>query len=127
MKEVENKLQRFWRPIVAYTYIIICIFDFILMPMWYEISNTTVNIRDSVDLSLKYAPEYQEKVLVGLTTKRVWQPLTLDTAGTFHLAFGAILGAAAYTRGREKQERVRYSGRSTYGQNNRPDNPDEDC
>jgi hypothetical protein len=35
-----------------------------------------------------------------------WDPLTLKGAGLFHLAFGAILGVSAYTRGQEKIRRM---------------------
>ena len=31
-----------------------------------------------------------------------WNPLTLQGAGLFHLAMGAILGVAAYGRSKEK-------------------------
>jgi hypothetical protein len=31
-----------------------------------------------------------------------WEPLTLQGAGLFHVAMGAILGVTAWSRGREK-------------------------
>ena len=31
-----------------------------------------------------------------------WNPLTLQGAGLFHLAMGAVLGIAAWSRGQEK-------------------------
>ena len=31
-----------------------------------------------------------------------WQSLTLSNGGLIHLAFGAILGVSAWTRGQEK-------------------------
>lgn len=31
-----------------------------------------------------------------------WDPLTLKGAGLFHLAMGAVLGVAAWSRGQEK-------------------------
>lgn len=37
-----------------------------------------------------------------------WMPLTLQGAGLFHAAMGAILGIAAWTRGREKIARMDY-------------------
>ena len=33
---------------------------------------------------------------------QVWTSLTLSNGGLIHLAFGAILGVAAFTRGQEK-------------------------
>ena len=32
-----------------------------------------------------------------------WQPYTLNNGGMFHIAMGAILGAAAWKRGEEKK------------------------
>ena len=31
-----------------------------------------------------------------------WDPLTLQGAGLYHIAMGAVLGVAAWTRGKEK-------------------------
>jgi hypothetical protein len=44
-----------------------------------------------------------------------WESLTLSNGGLIHLAFGAILGVTAWTRGMEKCERERreYGGRRT--------------
>jgi hypothetical protein len=35
-----------------------------------------------------------------------WSPLTLQGAGLFHLAMGAVLGIAAWSRGQEKIQGV---------------------
>jgi hypothetical protein len=35
-----------------------------------------------------------------------WMPLTLQGAGLFHLAMGAVLGIAAWSRGQEKIQGV---------------------
>jgi hypothetical protein len=35
-----------------------------------------------------------------------WNPLTLQGAGLFHLAMGAVLGIAAWSRGQEKMAGV---------------------
>jgi len=32
----------------------------------------------------------------------MWQPLTLGGGGLYHLAMGAVLGIAAWSRGQEK-------------------------
>jgi hypothetical protein len=37
----------------------------------------------------------------------MWQPLTLQGGGLVHIAFGAILGISAYTRGQEKIAQVK--------------------
>jgi K+ transporter len=41
--------------------------------------------------------------LLGMNmTYVVWQSLTLQNGGFFHIAMGAVLGVAAWTRGQEK-------------------------
>jgi len=62
-----------WRPILALTYGFICICDFAIFPLvWQSIWHLT------------------------------WIAQTARDGGMLHLSFGAILGAAAYTRGQEK-------------------------
>ena len=36
-----------------------------------------------------------------------WNPMTLLSGGVFHAAMGAVLGVAAWTRGKEKIEKIR--------------------
>jgi hypothetical protein len=35
-----------------------------------------------------------------------WDPITLKESGFYHLAMAAIIGVAAWTRGKEKIERI---------------------
>ena len=49
-----------------------------------------------------------------MMNKGDWQSLTLQGGGLFHIAFGAILGAAAWTRGMEKRERVAIDKASSF-------------
>lgn len=42
----------------------------------------------------------------------MWEPLTVQGGGLFHLSFLAILGVASWTRGMEKVERTREKGRT---------------
>ena len=50
--------------------------------------------------------EQQSEALSIMYAKGQWQSLTLQGGGLFHIAFGAILGAAAWTRGMEKREAI---------------------
>lgn len=72
-------LQKYWRPAMAVQYFIICMFDFMAAPIFLAIYSA---IRD-----IPYI---------------VWHPLTLEGGGLYHVALGAILGVAAWTRGQEK-------------------------
>jgi hypothetical protein len=69
-----------WRPLFAMMYLMTCICDFTLFPILW-----------SVMQALNHG---------NVATQ--WQPLTLQGAGLFHLACGAVLGVAAYGRTQEK-------------------------
>ena len=73
-------MQKTWRPAMGWVYMVTCITDFILFPIMWSI--------------LQAAQD-------GQVTSQ-WNPVTLQGAGLFHLAMGAILGVAAYSRGKEK-------------------------
>ena len=64
---------------------VLCIFDFILFPIMF----TLVQFYETQAANDAF---------------RQWQPLTLQGAGLFHLAMGAVLGIAAYGRTKEKIE-----------------------
>jgi len=61
-------------------YMAVCMADFILFPILWSII----------------------QVHGGGEVKMQWQPITLQGAGLFHIAMGAILGIAAYGRTQEK-------------------------
>jgi hypothetical protein len=81
--KVEDWVKTKWRPIMAWTYMSICVFDFIIGPIITMIYSSSIGIT--------YIP---------------WISITLSNGGVFHMAMGAILGAAAWTRGQEKIRRV---------------------
>jgi hypothetical protein len=87
MKELfsEDWMTKKWRPMMAITYMMICLFDFIFGPIFYNL--------------LQYWTLNQS---VGM-----WQPLTLQGGGFIHISFGAILGISAWTRGQEKVEAIK--------------------
>lgn len=69
-----------WRPMMGWTYMFTCITDFIIFPVLWSIL---------------------QAVQGGQVTSQ-WIPITLQGAGLFHLAMGAVLGVAAWSRGQEK-------------------------
>ena len=76
----EDWMNSKWRPMMGWMYMGVCMFDFVLAPvMW------------SLLQSLSHGS-------VGTQ----WQPLTLQGAGLFHIAMGAVLGIAAMGRTQEK-------------------------
>jgi hypothetical protein len=95
--------KELWRPLAAFVYLGICVLDFGVMPVIYEMINQSITNQQLVDLALKFKDAAaQIEALHTLRQARVWVPLTLQGNGMFHIAFGAILGVAAYTRGQEK-------------------------
>ncbi len=92
-----------WRSLAFVTYMAICLFDFIIMPMVFQVFNQHIDPATLIQLSLQYHdPEIQRQIIQTFGTKLIWSPLTLQGAGSFHVAFGAILTAAGFTRGQEK-------------------------
>jgi hypothetical protein len=77
----EDWMTSKWRPMMGWMYMTVCIFDFIIFPILWSLIQ-------SVDLQ-------------GMVTTQ-WQPLTLQGAGLFHMAMGAVLGVTAYGRTQEK-------------------------
>jgi hypothetical protein len=69
-----------WRPAMGWLYMLTCFFDFVIFPVLWSILQT---------------------VQGGQVTSQ-WQPLTLQGAGLYHIAMGAVLGIAAYGRTKEK-------------------------
>jgi hypothetical protein len=79
-KKQEDWMNAKWRPMMGWTYMATCLFDFILGPILYNI--------------LQY---YNPGQAVGM-----WTPLTLQGGGLYHIAMGAIIGVSAYGRTQEK-------------------------
>lgn len=76
----ESWMNRKWRPMMGWAYMVICILDFAVFPILWSILQA-----------------YQE----GNVSSQ-WDPLTLKGAGLFHMAMGAIVGVTAWSRGQEK-------------------------
>jgi hypothetical protein len=83
-KQDEHWAKSYWRPAMGWLYMAMCAFDFIIFPL------ITI-VLPIVEANIGIAMPYNE-----------WKSLTLSNGGMIHLAFGAILGVAAYTRGQEK-------------------------
>jgi hypothetical protein len=82
-KKKEDWMNSKWRPAMGWMYMAVCIFDFVLAPILWAIIQfwETSAANDAF---------------------RQWQPLTLQGAGLFHMAMGAVLGLAAWGRTQEK-------------------------
>jgi hypothetical protein len=78
----EDWINKKWRPAMGWMYMTVCTFDFMVAPILWSIA----------------------QALDGGQISTQWQPVTLQGAGLFHIAMGAVLGIAAYGRTREKLE-----------------------
>jgi hypothetical protein len=87
----EDWMNAKWRPMMGWTYMATCIFDFILGPILYNM--------------LQY---YNPGQAVGM-----WVPLTLQGGGLYHIAMGAIIGVSAYGRTQEKLSGANNGGAQT--------------
>jgi len=78
-KKDEDWMQKKWRPAMGWMYMGICTLDMAIFPVLWSVLQMFQN-----------------------TTITQWSPLTLQGAGLFHIAMGAVLGIAAFGRTQEK-------------------------
>lgn len=76
----EHWMKALWRPMMGWCYMVICMFDFVIGPVIYNV--------------LQFHNPDQKVTM--------WHAITLEGGGLIHLSFGAILGIAAHSRGQEK-------------------------
>jgi len=115
--------QDIWMPTAAAVYLVICLFDFVGMPILTAIHNSHIETLVISKLDEKDTSTYADDITKANQANRQWNPLTLLGGGMFHLAFGAILSGGAVTRGLAKKSEVEgyYSS-----QTSTPPNPTKD-
>jgi len=79
-KKQDDFFHSAWRPLCAYVYLAICIFDFILGPIIYN--------------TLQFFNPGQ--------TVEMWTAISLQGGGILHLSFGAIIGIHTHSKTRER-------------------------
>jgi hypothetical protein len=102
-------------------YLVICVFDFLVMPIVYTSIYRRQDLAYIVELTEKLQAPAQAAGLASMISSREWKPITLQEGAFFHLAFGAILTGAAITRG-ITQSNMAKSGRDPWHLNNNDDN-----
>ena len=75
----EDWMNSKWRPMMGWMYMLVCTMDMVIFPILWSLLQT-----------MTHSPITQ------------WNPLTLQGAGLFHIAMGAVLGIAAFGRTQEK-------------------------
>jgi len=79
-KKKEDWMNSKWRPMMGWMYMLVCTMDFVAFPVLWSLV----------------------QALHGGNVTTQWSPITLQGAGLFHMAMGAILGIAAFGRTQEK-------------------------
>ena len=72
-------MQKKWRPAMGWMYMLVCMMDMVVFPIAWSLLQALTH-----------------------TSITQWNPLTLQGAGLFHIAMGAVLGIAAFGRTQEK-------------------------
>jgi hypothetical protein len=101
----EKWIVKYWRPCAAWIYLSICVFDFVLMPIY--TARTNLKLEQVIQVTKELREEDRLAAITTLLKKNNWEPLTVAESGMLHLSFGAILGVAAYTRGRVQEAQVK--------------------
>ena len=78
-KKKEDWMNSKWRPMMGWMYMLVCTMDMVVFPILWSLLQTATG-----------------------TPITQWNPLTLQGAGLFHIAMGAVLGIAAFGRTQEK-------------------------
>lgn len=84
IKKNESWLKNYWRPLMSWQYLIVCLYDFLAAPIIYN------------HISLKN-PEHIVQ----------WNPITLQAGGLYHISMAAIIGVYTWSRGVEKIEMLK--------------------
>ena len=87
VKKDEDWMQKKWRPAMGWMYMVVCMMDMVVFPVAWSLLQTVTS-----------------------TPITQWNPLTLQGAGLFHLAMGAVLGIAAFGRTQEKLQGANNGG-----------------
>jgi hypothetical protein len=89
-KKKEDWMNSKWRPMMGWMYMLICTMDMVVFPVLWSLLQATTH-----------------------TAITQWNPLTLQGAGLFHIAMGAVLGIAAFGRTQEKLQGANNGGAQT--------------
>lgn len=81
-KDSTDWINKKWRPVMGWVYMMTCTADFVLFPILWSLL----------------------QAIQGGQVSSQWNPITLQGAGLYHIAMGAVLGIAAYGRTKEKVE-----------------------
>ena len=102
----EPGYKKGWRPAMAWAYVVITVFDFLIAPLIMMILFGQAQAPAILPQGLTAAEIAEILKAVPAPTYIAWDPLTLKAGGFFHITMGVVLGIGSFTRGVEKQKRV---------------------
>jgi hypothetical protein len=70
---MEYFIKTFWRPLLCWQYLLVCLHDFLIGP-----------------------------IITQWLTGGVWHPITLQEGAIYHVSMGGVVGVTSWTRGMEK-------------------------
>ena len=76
----EDWMNAKWRPMMGWMYMLVCTMDFVVFPILWSLIQSISHGNVSTQ----------------------WSPVTLQGAGLFHMAMGAVIGVSAFGRTQEK-------------------------
>jgi hypothetical protein len=82
-KREETFMSRHWRGLVGFEYVLICVCDFMILPMLYF-----------------WVQQYE--VQAANDAYRQWSPLTVQGGGLYHLSHMAIMGVSSWGKTQER-------------------------
>ena len=84
-----------WRWTALIVYLVICIYDFMVVPIYYGFARMGLDLADYMShLQEIEAPLVQMECLKKLVSQH--EPFTLKGGGLFHLSFGALLTGSVF-------------------------------
>ena len=82
---MNETIRKYWRDWAGIVYLFICLVDFFIAPLMWNIGMTMMDKE------------------VQMATSR-WAPLTLEGGAMLHFSFGEILGATSWNKHKENKD-----------------------
>lgn len=99
----DNFVQKYWRPGMAGLYMFLMLLDYGIRPVVNQYYAKNFDLAATVTSISQLDSTVQIKALEIASRNEIWPPILNEFV---HLAFGAVLTAAATTRGMEKMKRI---------------------
>lgn len=93
----QSWIAKNWRALAAISYFVICLFDFVIMPLIVYFAH--ISFTEMAHTISGLPPEVQHVALDRIWGP--WVPLTLQCNGIFHISFGSLISTMAWRHSSE--------------------------